>query len=105
MALAGRRLLPARDPAGELAQWIQVHLTDRKTFRPVAVALHAPRLIRQEYEEQFAWRESSIDRLSGSDELRLAIDQGKSVEEILASWAAAAKRFDEESRKYFLYPK
>jgi uncharacterized protein YbbC (DUF1343 family) len=88
---------------GQLCQGIQVHVTDRQRLRSVKVALHILSVIRKNHPAQFQWRESSIDRLSGSDELRLSMDRGLSVDQILAFWEADLKKFDGMRKKYFLY--
>jgi uncharacterized protein YbbC (DUF1343 family) len=88
---------------GEACQGIQVHVTDRRRFQSVRVALHILSLIRREYPSQFQWRDNSIDRLSGSDDVRKMIDQNTPVDEILASWAPELKKFDELRKKHFLY--
>ncbi len=46
---------------------------------------------------------SSIDRLSGTDQVRLGIDKGLPADEIVASWAASLKSFDAARRKHLLY--
>ena len=89
---------------GQLCQGIQVHVTDRQRYRSVQVALHILSLIRRNHPAQFQWRESSIDRLSGSDELSLSMDKGLSVEQILVSWEPALKKFAATRKKYLLYP-
>ena len=42
-----------------------------------------------------------MDRLSGSDEVRLALDRGDTPEQIVESWSAALKEYDRVRRKYF----
>ena len=88
---------------GQLCQGIQVHVTDRQRFTSVKVALHILSVIRKNHPAQFQWRESAIDRLSGSDELRLSMDRDLSVDQILATWEADLKKFAGMRKKYFLY--
>jgi uncharacterized protein YbbC (DUF1343 family) len=85
-------------------QGIQVHVTDRQRFQSVRTALHILSVIRKEYPSQFQWRESHMDRLAGSDDVRKAIDLGTPVDQILASWEPGLKAFDESRKRYFLYP-
>ncbi len=82
---------------------VQVHVTDRNRFQAIKVALHILSIIRRNYPEQFQWRENSIDRLAGSDDVRLAIEKKTPVDQILASWEGALKKFDVTRRRYFLY--
>jgi uncharacterized protein YbbC (DUF1343 family) len=44
----------------------------------------------------------SIDRLSGSDELRAAVDAGK-VDELLARWEIEAREFAAKREPYLIY--
>ena len=44
-----------------------------------------------------------IDMLSGSDELRTMIEEGKTAEEIKASWQEELEAFKEQRRPYLLY--
>ena len=44
-----------------------------------------------------------IDKLSGSDGLRKMVDEGKSAEEIKASWQSDINRFKEARKPYLLY--
>lgn len=82
---------------------IQVHVVDRQQFQAVRVVLHILATLKRDYPDQFQWLKS-IDRLSGSDDLRLAIDRNTPVDDILASWAPELKKFDAARKRYFLYP-
>jgi len=88
---------------GQTCQGIQVHVTDRARFQPVRVALHVLNVVRKNYPEQFQWRESSMDRLAGSDDVRLAIEKNVPVDKILASWEDGLRTFDAARRRFFLY--
>ncbi len=88
---------------GEECQGIQVHVSDRRRFDAVRVALHILTAIKKNHPSQFQWRDS-IDRLAGTDTLRKAIDTGTPVDKILASWQPDLNRFDAVRKRYFLYP-
>jgi uncharacterized protein YbbC (DUF1343 family) len=88
---------------GQGCQGLQLIVTDRMRFRSVRTALYILSTLRKEYPNQFQWRDSSIDRLSGSDDVRKAIDQGIPVDKILASWEDGLKAFDALRSRYFLY--
>lgn len=51
------------------------------------------------YDDGLYW----IDKLSGSDALRKMIEEGKTAEEIKASWQDEIKQFKEQRRPYLLY--
>jgi uncharacterized protein YbbC (DUF1343 family) len=88
---------------GQACQGIQVHVTDRARFQAVRVALHILSSVRKNHAGQFQWRESSMDRLAGSDDVRMAIDRGQPVDRILASWEDGLRKFDAARRRFFLY--
>ncbi len=90
----------------------QVHVTDRRTFRPVLTAVALLAAIRRLGPVQFAWREPPyeyeaekmpIDILYGSDELRKQLDAGVPAREIAAGWDADVRRFEEARARCVLY--
>jgi uncharacterized protein YbbC (DUF1343 family) len=89
---------------GQACQGIQLHVMDRNRFQAVRTALHVLSILRKEYPAQFQWRESHMDRLSGSDDVRKAIDQGISVDRIMTSWEEGLKAFNTLRQRYLLYP-
>ena len=44
-----------------------------------------------------------FDKVNGTDATRLAVQEGKSAADIVASWRAAEEKFREERKKYLLY--
>ncbi|MDP2958683.1 MAG: DUF1343 domain-containing protein [Longimicrobiales bacterium] len=54
-------------------------------------------------QDQWEWREGAINRLSGTDQIRLAIDAGKDVDEIMAGWDEALVAFKQRSAPYLIY--
>ena len=45
-----------------------------------------------------------MDKLAGTDKLRLAIEQGQSLEQIRLSWQSGLQKFRQQRRPYLLYP-
>ncbi len=82
---------------------IKVKVTDRNAVKPVTVGVRMLRAIYARHSTEFVWRESAIDRLAGTRGLRDAVQSG-TVDDLLSKWDADAKRFKEQSRKYWLYP-
>ena len=60
---------------GETIPAIRFVVTDREAYRPVRTSLLLIDEIRRRHQKEFAWGKS-IDRLTGSDKVRLAIDGG-----------------------------
>jgi uncharacterized protein YbbC (DUF1343 family) len=80
---------------------IKVKVTDRNAVKPVHVGVKMLRAIYARHTADWQWR-ASIERLGGTDELRLAVQNG-TVDQLLAKWDADAKKFTELTRKYWLY--
>lgn len=87
---------------GEVCQGVQLHVVDRDRFEAVRTALHLLRAIRQLWPDKFQWR-GSLDRLSGSADVRLALERGDTPEQIVESWSAALKEYEEVRHGYLLY--
>jgi uncharacterized protein YbbC (DUF1343 family) len=80
---------------------IRFVITDRQTYRPVRTALLLIDEIRRQHPRDFAWR-PSIDRLTGSDKVRLAIESGQ-LEPLLAQWDKEAAEFKANNKQFLLY--
>ncbi|MGQ0646517.1 MAG: exo-beta-N-acetylmuramidase NamZ family protein [Gemmatimonadaceae bacterium] len=68
---------------GEKIPVILVVVADRELVRPHVVGLHLLRAIYKRHPNDFKWRESAIDRLSGSDRLRKAVEREGGIEELI----------------------
>ncbi|MGH9371086.1 MAG: exo-beta-N-acetylmuramidase NamZ family protein [Vicinamibacterales bacterium] len=86
---------------GQTIPAIRFDITDREVYRPVRTALLLIDEIRRQHPDDFAWR-GSIDRLTGSDRVRLAIDGGR-LPELLEDWDREAAEFLEHRKPYLLY--
>jgi uncharacterized protein YbbC (DUF1343 family) len=85
---------------------VQLHVTDRDDFEAIPTAIAMIVTARDLYPE-FAWRESAapywIDRLSGNEDVRLAIDAGADVDEVVAVWQADLADFRRLRARHLLY--
>jgi len=86
---------------GKTIPMIELSVTDRNAVRPVEVGLRLLRAIYVRHRSEWQWR-PSIDRLAGTDALRPAVEQG-TVDALLAKWSSEAEKFQEQSRKYWIY--
>lgn len=82
---------------------VQVHVTDRNTMQPVTLALHLLRTIRQMYPDHVVWNANAFDRLIGDASVRLKIEQGETIGNIVQTWTVAQHRFNAQRHKYLLY--
>ena len=90
----------------------QLHVTDRRAFRPVLTAVTLLDAARRLAPQSFAWRpppyeyehvKMPIDILSGSDRLRRRIEAGTPPREIAADWDADARQFKNVRDRFVLY--
>lgn len=99
--------------AGLLCGGAQIHVIDRKAFRPFKTSVAILKAVRELYPEERLWRDPPyeyeyeklpIDILAGSDNLRLGIDKGKALREMEHDWQLQCERFNRLYRtKYLLY--
>ncbi len=116
--LPGVRFRPAffeptfQKHAKETCGGCQLHVTDRSAFRPVRTAVELMAEFRRQEPARFAWREppyeyehdkQPIDILYGSDRLRVALDAGREVGDVLASWGPEEEAFRRTREPYLLY--
>ena len=86
---------------GQTIPGIRYVITDRQAYRPVRTALLLINEIHKRHQHDFAWR-PSIDRLTGSDKVRLAIDAGQ-LDPLLEEWDKAAAEFKAAREPFLLY--
>jgi len=80
---------------------IRFAITDHRAYRPVRTSLILIDEIRRQHPREFAWG-PSIDRLTGSDKVRIAIDAGQ-LGGLLEEWDREAALFLESRKPYLLY--
>jgi uncharacterized protein YbbC (DUF1343 family) len=87
---------------GQTIPGIRLAITDRQAYRPVRTALLLIDEIRRQHPRDFAWT-GTIDRLTGSDKVRLAIEAG-TLPALLEQWDREAAAFAESRKPHLLYP-
>jgi uncharacterized protein YbbC (DUF1343 family) len=99
--------------AGQTCGGVQVHVTDRLSFRPVITGVAIIRAIRHLYPHGFAWKlppyeyvfdELPFDVISGTSRLRDQVEAGVPAPEIEAGWCTELEQFNELRMRYLLYP-
>jgi uncharacterized protein YbbC (DUF1343 family) len=80
---------------------IRYVITDRNAYRPVSTSLILIDEIRRQHPSDFQWR-PAIDRLTGSDKARLAIEAGQ-LPQLLKRWDAEAATFKAGVGQFLLY--
>jgi uncharacterized protein YbbC (DUF1343 family) len=90
----------------------QIHVTDRRTFRPVLTGVALMAALRRADPGRFAWRQPPyeyeirklpIDILAGSDALRTQIEAGLPAAEIARSWEDDEAAFRAQREPFLLY--
>jgi uncharacterized protein YbbC (DUF1343 family) len=80
---------------------IRFVITDRATYRPVRTSLLLINEIRARHLNDFGWT-GTINRLTGSDKVKLAIEGGK-LSSLLEEWDREAEDFREQRKPFLLY--
>ena len=86
---------------GKHIRAIRFVVTDRERYRPVRTSLLLIDEIRRRHPQEFAWT-ATIDRLTGSDKVRRAIEEGW-LPRLLEEWDREAAEFRESRAPYLLY--
>jgi uncharacterized protein YbbC (DUF1343 family) len=98
--------------AGRTCGGCQVHVTDRKTFRPVLSATALIHAFRAADPARFAWRnppyeyeheKMPIDILSGTSAFREQIEAGLEPRAVAATWDAEVAEFMQLREEYLIY--
>jgi uncharacterized protein YbbC (DUF1343 family) len=93
----------ARKHAGQTIPGIRFVVTDRQAYRPVRTSLLLMDEIRRRHPADFTWT-GTLDRLTGSDKARLAIEGRASLPALLDAWDREAAQWLETRKPYLLYP-
>jgi uncharacterized protein YbbC (DUF1343 family) len=91
----------ARKFPGQTIPALRFVITDRQTYRPVRTALLVIDAARRQHPQEFKWT-GSIDRLTGTDQVRLAIEAGR-LSQLLDEWDREAAQFREDRKPSLLY--
>jgi uncharacterized protein YbbC (DUF1343 family) len=82
---------------------IFVHVTNRDAFLPVKTGIAVVAALHKLFPDNFKFSNHRFDLLSGTSRVRQMILEGKTADEIVASWQAERKKFEEGRTKYLLY--
>jgi uncharacterized protein YbbC (DUF1343 family) len=90
---------------GENCAGVQLHITDRKAFRPVRTGLTLMYTLRETYDDKFSFKLTgkgtpTVDLVTGDNGLRLS---RYTLEEQLDEWDKEAATFKEMAKAYYLY--
>jgi len=89
---------------------VQLHVTDRDTFRPVETALHMLSTAIELWPDDFEWLPPSYDErrhfdlLAGTDKIRKDLSRGVVIKDIVDEWTGGLRDFERLREGYLLYP-
>ena len=98
--------------AGEICGGLQMHITDRDSFKPVITSIAVISAIHRLYPNDFDWKQPPyeyvfdklpFDVINGSASVCEQIMGNVPVAEIEESWREPLKEFAEMRREYLLY--
>lgn len=98
--------------AGKMCGGVQIHVTERDMFDAVRTGVAAIIVAYNLYETHFRWKESPyeyifdknpFDVIAGTNALREAIENGRSIEQITADWGNGVRQFTAQREKYLSY--
>ncbi len=98
--------------AGRRCGGVQLHVIDRKTFRPYLTGVAVLRAFKLMFPSEFRWRrreyefvndKPAIDLLCGGPAVREGIDAGRSLDALAATWREAEDAFRQRRSRWLLY--
>ena len=98
--------------AGQSCGGVQLHVTDRRAFRPYRTGIALLLAARAQAPDHFRWRSEpyefvrhpmAIDLLNGTDAVRLGIDAGGALGDIMGAFASFERDFSDWRGAVLLY--
>ncbi len=87
---------------GERVEGVRLVITDREQYRPVETSVRLIAAAHDMHRDRIEWHVSHLDRLAGTDDLRLAIEAGE-VDDLLTRWEVEAAEFERRRSRFLLY--
>ncbi|TET93853.1 MAG: DUF1343 domain-containing protein [Desulfobacteraceae bacterium] len=96
----------------KLCGGFMIHVLNPNIFRPYQTSLALLRIIIETYQDKFAWQKPPyeyeftrlpIDLIFGDSSIRLALEAGKDIEELLEGYSKELEGFLESRKPYLIY--
>ncbi len=87
----------------ELCGGCQIHVTDRKKFKPFETTLHILKTVRGMYPDKLKFHDEYFDRIMGNSEIRKMLIENKKMESILKSFEEELNKFKKIRKEFLLY--
>jgi len=98
--------------AGKACGGVQIHVTNRTTFKPALTGIAIVKTAFDMYPDDFRWKDppyeyeydrNPFDLIAGTDKVREAIERGMSLKGIEQSWEPSLAEFDRLRVRFLLY--
>lgn len=91
----------------QLLSGVRIAVTESARIRPVKTSLSILACLQEQYGKRRVWSKSSrpdfFDKLYGTDEVRIALQDGASAEDIAETWKPGISRFRRSRKRHLLY--
>lgn len=88
---------------GEKIPAVKIEVSNRETFESVKAGIYILHALKTLYPNNFEWRDKRLDHLLKTSEIRNELEQGKSPEEIIATWENELSYFKNIRKQYLIY--
>jgi uncharacterized protein YbbC (DUF1343 family) len=88
---------------GELCGGAQIHVIDRKLYRPFESSLYIIQTVMEMYPNHFKFHDEYFDKIMGTSKPREALEKGIEVKDIIKSYQADLDNFSKLRKSYLLY--
>ena len=91
---------------------MQIHVTDRTTFKPALTGIAVVKTAFDMYKSDFRWKDppyeyeydrNPFDLIAGTDKVRAAIERRESLDAIEQSWEQPLEEFNRTRAQFLLY--
>ena len=98
--------------AGEVCGGFQLHVTDRRAFKPYFTTLAILQVVLQLYPDQFHWRQPPyeyeydrlpIDLLTGDPKIRQGLEKNLPLVQLEQDWTMGLQEFLQQRQEHLLY--
>ena len=88
---------------GESCGGCRIHVLDRKKFKPLETSLHIIKTIQDVYPNSFRFYSDYFDKIMGTARVRMALEGGTAIENIIKTYTQDEDEFGSVRRPYLLY--
>jgi uncharacterized protein YbbC (DUF1343 family) len=90
--------------AGQTCHGVAVEIVQRSLVRPVALAIAMLVAAGEVAGRHLLFTAGSFDAVAGTDQLRLALERGRSADQIVHGWASELAEFEATRHRWLIYP-